>query len=328
MTRFVLRMFLLGTICHLLLTTGKTWAQEPSAATEEVAASVNGEPIYAAEVIRLLNKVTRGREVNPAALPLLKAQILEQIVNRRLVLAYARRTNSAPTPQEVDSELDKLKATLSARQRSLADYLKSQAITEADLSRQIVWNLVWEKQLAENITEARLESYFQSHRRDFDGSEVAVSHILLKPQKGASARDWEELIKRAAAIRQEIVSGKISFAQAAEKYSAGPSAKDGGQLGFIPRHGVMDEAFSRAAFALEVGQVSKPVRTPFGINLIRCNSIKPGTKKLNDVRKQLEEALARELLEKLARAQLQFTPVEYTGKMPYLKPGTRELVAP
>ncbi len=143
-------------------------------------------------------------------------------------------------------ELGKLKSKLVARQQSWADYLKSQSIAEIDLKRQIAWNLAWEKYLAPYIAESRLESYFQSHRRDFDGGKVSVSHILLQPAKNAEPGVFEGLVNQAAAIREEIVSGKISFADAARKYSAGPSAKDGGQLGFIPRHGVMDEAFSRS----------------------------------------------------------------------------------
>ncbi len=328
MRRFVSRIFMLGCVCHLLLLAGETLAQTPSAASQEVAAIVDDDPIYTAEVTRLLNKVAQGHDVNPAASPLLKAQILEEIINRRLVLAYARRTGSAPTPEEIDLDLDKLKSKPASRQQSWADYLKSQSITEMDLRRQIAWNLVWEKHLAEYITEPRLESYYQTHRRDFDGTEVSVSHILLPPPKNAGPGVLDSLVAQAAAIREQIASGKVSFAEAARKYSAGPSSKDGGRLGFIPRHGVMDEAFSHAAFELEIGRVSDPVRTPFGVHLIRCDNIKPGDKRLKDVRKELEEALARELLEKLARVQRGFTAVEYTGKSPYLKPGTRELVMP
>ncbi len=70
------------------------------------------------------------------------------------------------------------------------------------------------------------------------------------------------------------------------------------------------------------------MRTPFGVHLLRCDEIKPGEKQLKDVHKEIEEALARELLEKLARTQRGFSAVEYTGKTPYLKPGTHELVMP
>ena len=87
-------------------------------------------------------------------------------------------------------------------------------------------------------------------------------------------------------------------------------------------------ARSRAAFALEVEQVSQPVTTRFGVHLIRCDEIKPANKQWTDVRQELEKALARELLDRLARLQQRYTPVKFTGKAPYFKPGTRELVLP
>jgi parvulin-like peptidyl-prolyl isomerase len=90
----------------------------------------------------------------------------------------------------------------------------------------------------------------------------------------------------------------------------------------------MDEAFSRAAFTLDVGEISDPVVTPFGVHLIRCDAIRPGTKQLADVRKELEDALARELLDRIARLEDRHTPVRFTGKSPHFKPGTRELIVP
>src|SRR3989304_5337455 len=121
--RTILRIFALGCICHLLLIACETLAQKPSADMQEVVAAIDDEPIYESDVIRLLNKVTRGHDVNPAASPLLQAQILEEIIDRRLVLAYARRMGTTPTPEEVDLELDKLKSKLASQQQSLADYL-------------------------------------------------------------------------------------------------------------------------------------------------------------------------------------------------------------
>jgi parvulin-like peptidyl-prolyl isomerase len=320
-------LFVPGLICCLLFGAVQLRAEKPAIGVEEVAATVGDDPIYVAEVNRLVKRIAQGREVNPAALPLLQAQALEEIVDRRLVLAYAKRKGWAATPAEIDGEIKKLKGRLSSLRQSLDEYLKGESIKENDLRRQIAWNLVWDRFLAKYITEARVEEYFQTHRRDFDGSEVSVSHILLRAGKDGVQGGSAELLKRAGELREEIVSGKISFADAARRYSAGPSAEDGGQLGFIPRHGVMDEGFSRAAFALEPGQVSEPVRTPFGVHLLCCNGIKPGKKRLDEVRKELDEALARELLDKLAQLQRAYTPVSYSGKVPYLRPGTREVVA-
>jgi peptidyl-prolyl cis-trans isomerase C len=297
---------------------------EPAA----VVATVGDEPIEAGEVNRRLDAVTRGKKIAPDALPVVQAQVLSEIVDRRLILAYARRTQSGAAAGEVDKAVAELKQRLAAQQRSLGDYLRDQAMTEGDLRRQIAWKLAWERFLAKYVTEPRLASSFEAHRREFDGTEVVASHILLRPAPGGDPQNVETLVQQAQAIREEITSGRISFEEAARKHSAGPSGKEGGRLGSIPRRGVMDEAFSRAAFALEAGQISPPVKSPFGVHLIRCDTIKPGTKSLGDARAELEEALARELFEKLARIELRHTPVRFTGKAPYFKPGTEELVLP
>jgi parvulin-like peptidyl-prolyl isomerase len=320
---------IIGCLCTALLSAGRASAQrEPPPQRQAVVARVDGEPIYAAEVTRLVQKVTQGKNLGRAALPLVQAQVLSEIVDRYLVLAYARRTKSAPSAAEVDAALDELKRKLTPQGEPLGDSLQAPSITEADLRRQLAWDLVWQKYLARYVTTARVESYFESHRRELDGSEVSVSQILLRAKADGGPQGTAELVKQAEAIRREIATGEISFADAARKYSAGASAPSGGRLGFIARHGPMAEAFSRAAFALEVGQVSQPVSTPLGVHLIRCEEIKPGGKPLGEVRKSVEEALARELLDKLARQQQQHTPPEFTGAAPYFKPGTRELVVP
>ena len=160
----------------------------PHGNKDPVAATVGDEPIYAAEVGRLLAKTTGGKPVNEAAQPFLRAEILEEIVSRRLVLAYARRSGTAASPAEIDSALDELQAKLKSQHRSLDDFLRAQSATQDDLRRQLAWNLVWEKYLARYVTAERLAGYFQAHRRDLDGSMVSVSQILLRPAPAQGRR--------------------------------------------------------------------------------------------------------------------------------------------
>jgi peptidyl-prolyl cis-trans isomerase C len=319
----------MATVYILLVMLSSAPAQEQSAAAEPaVVAMVDGEPIHLSEVERLVEKAARPEEITPAALPVLQAQALSELIDRRLVLAYAKRTDSGATAAEVDAALAKQESSLKAQGRSLEEYLKEQSLTAAELGRQITWNLTWEKYLARYATDARLESYFNAHRREFDGTQLVVSHVLLRPAAGDDAKAMADLLQQAGRIREEIISGKLSFGEAAGRYSTGPSAKDGGRLGPIGREGPMVEAFSRAAFALEAGQLSQPVSTPFGVHLIRCDEIVPGSKVWTEVREQLTEALARELLGRLARVQQGYSRVEFTGKVPHFKPGTRELAVP
>jgi parvulin-like peptidyl-prolyl isomerase len=300
------KLFLASLVCVALVR--PVAAADPNA----VVATVGDEPIRSGEVERLLAKATRGKKTDPAALQFLRSRLLEEIIARRLVLAYARRNGEEATAEELAAERATLKKQLAAQRRSIDDLLKVESIGQADLERQFAWNVVWRKYVARYATEERLASYFAAHRREFDGTQLVVSHILLRSSPG-DAKSADDLLKQGEQIRREIVADKLTFAEASRKYSTGPSRADGGRLGTIGRHSPMEEPFSRAAFALEVGQISPPVKTQFGVHLIRCDEMKPGTKKLADVRKELEDALSLELLDKLSKIQRRFTPVKYMG---------------
>ena len=85
-------------------------------------------------------------------------------------------------------------------------------------------------------------------------NEIRASHILVKTEEEAKK------------LYDEIVNGR-DFAEIAEEVSLCPSGHNGGDLGFFGR-GMMVKPFEDAAFALEKGEVSKPVETQFGWHLI------------------------------------------------------------
>ena len=84
--------------------------------------------------------------------------------------------------------------------------------------------------------------------------EVKASHILVKTEQ------------EAIDLYNKINEG-LAFEEAAKDYSLCPSGQEGGDLGYFGR-GVMVNPFEDAAFELEVGKVSNPVKTQFGWHLI------------------------------------------------------------
>jgi parvulin-like peptidyl-prolyl isomerase len=292
-------------------------------------ATVAAEPILLGEARRTLDESLRGKKLSAEMLPYAQAQVLEELVARRLVLAYARRLDQWPSQEDLAAAKARALAQAAAQGRTLPAVLRTASTSEADLERQLAWNVLWAQYLAKYLTAEREDAYFQAHRRELDGTELLVSHVLLQSRPdNTQPVGIEQLVRRAEEIRGEILAGKLSLAEAAKKYSAGPSGRDGGRLGWIGRRGPMDEVFSRAAFTLQPGQISPPVRSPFGVHLIRCDQVRPGSKGLADVRREVEDALARELLEKLAGIERQHVPVRYTAAWPHFKPGTRELAEP
>lgn len=99
---------------------------------------------------------------------------------------------------------------------------------------------------------------------------ISASHILLMHSEVPEAdtdRPWEEAKAAMERLRAKLVDDEVSFEEAAKVLSECPSGAQGGALGEFPQ-GVMVDSFEKAAFALEVGELSEIVETPFGFHLI------------------------------------------------------------
>ena len=91
-------------------------------------------------------------------------------------------------------------------------------------------------------------------------NQVRASHILVSS------------LDKANSIVSELKAGK-GFEELAKKHSTCPSGQRGGDLGFFGK-GMMVPDFEKAAFALEPGMVSSPVKTQFGYHLIKVTGKK------------------------------------------------------
>lgn len=148
------------------------------------------------------------------------------------------------------------------------------------------------------LDDADLRKFFAEHKAEFE--QVSARHILIRMQDspvpvkpGQKDLTPEEALAKAEDLEKRIKAGE-DFAKlaAAESDDAGSAAK-GGDLGFF-RHGQMVPSFDQAAFALEVGQVSEPVRSQFGYHIIKIDAVKT----FDDVKADVEKRMAPELAQK------------------------------
>ncbi len=136
-------------------------------------------------------------------------------------------------------------------------------------------------QLAEAITidDTDLQAAYDAKYAEFEPiKEFNASHILVATEDDANA------------VIEELEGG-ADFAELAAEKSTGPSAGNGGSLGwFAP--GTMVPAFEEVAMAMDVGAVSEPVETQFGWHVIKLNETRlPEAPALDDVRADLQQAL-------------------------------------
>jgi peptidyl-prolyl cis-trans isomerase D len=138
------------------------------------------------------------------------------------------------------------------------------------------------------------ELYEQQQYRFGKEEERRARHILIKVAEDAS----DDEVNAARARAEELlgrVRGGESFETLAKEYSEDPgSASQGGDLGFFSK-GFMVESFEKAAYSLTQGEISEPVRSPFGFHIIEVTEIKPGeTRPLSEVHDQLKAELVNE----------------------------------
>jgi len=118
-----------------------------------------------------------------------------------------------------------------------------------------------------SVTDSELRSYYQANREDFRQPPTALVTLVVL-NRVAGPADSAAALERATALRQRIING-ADFSEMARANSADQgSAAQGGDLGWFGR-GDMTPAFEAAAFALEPGDVSEPVLTPFGYHIIK-----------------------------------------------------------
>ncbi|MGB3544527.1 peptidylprolyl isomerase, partial [Rubrivirga sp.] len=105
--------------------------------------------------------------------------------------------------------------------------------------------------------------------------ELDVSHILLLLSPAASPVDSAAAFERITAVRDSILAGQISFEDAAVRTSEDPSAaQNQGDLGTLSG-GRTVLPFEDAAYNTPVGQISEPVRTRFGVHILRVDARRP-----------------------------------------------------
>lgn len=307
---------------------GVAAAAEPAAppvSATAVAIRVGDTPIFQAEVDAAVRRVAQGRSLDPERQQALAAETIEQLVDERLLRREADAKQITVDEDAVTELVTRMRGQLADRKIPFDAFLAQAGRDEASLRNQIRLELALNTLLLPQLTSAALDAAYARHRRELDGTLIRASHIVLRPDAGRGADSLDDLERRAAALRVAILRGEMTFAEAARRHSAGPSRRQGGDLGFFPRSGVLDEEFSRRSFALAKGEISQPFATGFGMHLVLVTDIKPGDIRPEALRPQLEKLVIQEAIREIVGRSRRETPIDYAPGVPHFAPdGSRD----
>jgi peptidyl-prolyl cis-trans isomerase C len=272
-------------ILALLVAISGLWAQTPvtpPAAANATAAVVNGEPIALRELDPAVDMIMKEKfKVQPPTETQrrqVRAEVLGMIINDLLMRQFLRKNGPKVEPVDVDKQLADFAKSLEEQKppRTLQDFCRDTGQTEAQVRANISHMLQWLAYVKTHVQDEDIKAYYGQSKDFFDQVAVRASHIVFRVAPDAPETERKATREKLTALREEIVAGKIDFAEAAKKHSQCPSAPGGGDIGFFSRKGMLDENFAKAAYALKIGDVSDIVTTDFGLHLIKVTDRKPG----------------------------------------------------
>ena len=283
-------------------------------ALDKVAAMVNDEAVLASDVEEQLYVFLQRNPGKPDSTQLdtLRHQILDQLIDEKLLLAEAKRQGLSLTDSEIEHGIDQSVADVKERlggEDAFQEQLKRENTTEAELREKyrvdmktqlLVRKLVEHQFPRRPVPQAEAEAYFNAHKDKFPKvpGELRLSVIQIPPTPDSVA--LAAGYAKALAIRKRITSGE-KFAKVAQEVSEDPgSAKAGGDLGFFAR-GTMEKSVEDQAFGLKLGEIGQPVRSSFGWHIVQAierDTMKTvaGTDSLDADHKPVLETHARHIL--------------------------------
>jgi peptidyl-prolyl cis-trans isomerase SurA len=278
---------------------------------DRIAAVVNNDIITQSEVEARIApdlKQLRG-EADPTKRAELQAQLtkrgLDLLIGERLMEGQVKELNIEVADSELEAGMEDVKKQNNITGEQFEQLLGQEGYTlttykafmRKHLARLKLVNLKVRSKVKISDEDLKAEYARWSHD-EANEFEVHARHLLVQVAPKATPEQVEAARLKAFGLMEEAKKPGVSFAELAKKKSEGPSAADGGDLGFFKR-GVMVAEFEKAAFTLPAGGISEPIRTKFGWHVLKVEEHKAlSAPPLDEVKDQLRERMLRGQLEK------------------------------
>ncbi|MEZ6045648.1 MAG: peptidylprolyl isomerase [Planctomycetaceae bacterium] len=240
----------------------------------------------------------------------LREQFLNDLIDQRLMQEYLQEQKVKLNETRVQESLSKVYKIIREANRDPEEVLQNLGLTEQMLRKELMLPLAWEVHMEQKVTPELLHRFYEKNQNKFDGTELRLRQIFLKVN---TIEEEEPALHKLDQIRQQIVSGQLPFEEAAQRFSQAPTAKNGGDLGFVPYQGQMPITITAPAFERGKGELTAPFLSPFGAHLIQVIDVKPGELSLEDVRTEVWQAMSETVWNNIITARRETAEIKWAG---------------
>ena len=301
-------------------------SDNPSVGANDVAV-VGDEPISKEQFDELLDRArdnyVKNKQEFPAAgtaqYVALRRQAMQFLVQRAQFEQKAKELGLEITESDVDKQMLTIKSQYfgkngkcdAACETKYAAEIKKQGVSDEqvreDVRASVVQNKIYESVTkGVTVTDKDIDEYYKKNKQNYVQPESRdVRHILVKKKALADS------------LYQRVANGE-NFAALAKKFSEDPSSKaQGGKLPISKGRQVPE--FDKAAFALDVGEISRPVKTTYGWHIITALTAikKAKTTPISEVKPAIRQQLLQQEKTDAMKAWVEETQKNFDEKTTY-----------
>lgn len=249
-----------------------------------VVARINGSDLTRDELERAIRaaETQAGQVVPPQFRDQVYRRVLDRLIDFHLLLQESRTREMVVDDAEVDAEIARIRdgyPTVEAFEQQLRDWNSSVDALGEETRKDLLITKTVETELVSTVAleDEAIRAFYHQHPGQFTGTEaMQASHILVGTSSNADSAARDQARGAAAALRERATATGADFAALAREHSTDEgTAANGGDLGLIER-GQTVPPFEAALFALEPGEISDVVESPFGYHVIQAGERQEG----------------------------------------------------
>ena len=242
---------------------------------DRIVAIVNDEIITQSEFNRYLVLIMFGADQTQELDRETKVSLLQQSVEKKLLMQEARRLDVVVKEQDIDQAMQAMITRNNMTFKELQNKLGNAGLMLEDVRNALRIELTTSELIGREvhskvtISDAEMEHYYLEHiaPNEHQGSRVRLSQILLLINEDFTDAQISALEDRAESLRAQLEAG-ASLGEMASTYSQWPSDPGDGDLGFFYKKQLLPEV-EQVAFSIPVDAVSPVIRSPIGFHIIK-----------------------------------------------------------
>ena len=243
----------------------------------------------------------KGAIINQA-----KEAFLNRLVDNLLIEQEAKKAGMGIVIKD-EEVMDVIRDMMAKKKSNMEDFKKNLAregnsleSLKKDIRSQMMRMRLLRREIKSKVivSDEEIGEYYNKNRQDYEGKEaVRLKQIFLAIPAKADKKTKAKIKEEAGQLRKRVLAGE-SFELLAVKYSQGPGAAQGGDIGFIEK-GTIIAAVESVAFNLPMEQVSEVIESGIGFHIIKVVDKKgAGLKPIAAVREEIKTKIEDEKLEK------------------------------